>query len=29
MEQFDQALARVRRRLKGVDLISALEEERE
>jgi AbrB family looped-hinge helix DNA binding protein len=29
MEQFDQALVRVRRRLKGIDLISALEQERE
>jgi AbrB family looped-hinge helix DNA binding protein len=28
MEQFDQALVRVRRRLKGIDLISALEQER-
>jgi AbrB family looped-hinge helix DNA binding protein len=28
MEQFDQALDRVRRRLKGVDLIAALEQER-
>jgi AbrB family looped-hinge helix DNA binding protein len=28
MEQFDHALVRVRRRLKGIDLISALEQER-
>lgn len=28
MEQFDQALMRVRRRLKGIDLISSLEQER-
>jgi AbrB family looped-hinge helix DNA binding protein len=28
MEQFDHALNRVRRRLKGIDLISALEQER-
>jgi AbrB family looped-hinge helix DNA binding protein len=28
IEQFDQALARVRRRVKGIDLISALAEER-
>lgn len=28
MEQFDRALSRVRRRLKGIDLISALEQER-
>lgn len=28
MEQFDQALGQVRRRLKGVDLIGALEQER-
>jgi bifunctional DNA-binding transcriptional regulator/antitoxin component of YhaV-PrlF toxin-antitoxin module len=28
MEQFDQALSRVRRRLKGIDLISALEQDR-
>jgi hypothetical protein len=28
MEQIDQALNRVRRRLKGIDLISALEQER-
>jgi AbrB family looped-hinge helix DNA binding protein len=27
MEQFDQTLSRVRRRLKGVDLIAALEQE--
>jgi hypothetical protein len=28
MEQFDRALSRVRRSLKGIDLISALEEDR-
>jgi AbrB family looped-hinge helix DNA binding protein len=28
MEQFDHALNRVRRRLQGIDLISALEQER-
>ena len=28
MEQFDHALVRIRRRLKGVDLISALEQAR-
>ena len=28
MEQFDRALSRVRRSLKGIDLISALEQDR-